>query len=245
MGWFESGKAAGVILGDEPLDLTYDFLKQLAEVYQDGCERKPTLEEVRTTLEMVLINAGEEYVGDLAVREVTAVTIKTAKKRKSQPYKQGDVLAIPIEGGRFAFGRLMLVSKSRGMLVEVFREVSDRKQLSPSILASGRLFHPLRFLANLRAGGDGIKSWRWTVVASDDGYAMTEKDWALEFKAPDPRGGWSAINMRDNKFYQLSDDQAARMEDTQFWSIEDVEDRIVEELKREERLSNAKADGKS
>ena len=232
MGWFESGKTAGVILGDEPLDMAYGSLKQLSEAYQEGCQRKPTLEEIRTIFEMVLKNAGDEYLADLDEREVTAVTVKTAKKPKNQPYKQGDVLAIPIGGGRFAFGRLMLVSKPNGMLLEVFREVSDRKEIRPSILASGRLFHPSRFLPNLRGGGDGIKSWRWTVVASDDRYAMTDDDWALEFKGHDPRGGWSAVNLRDNSIHRLTDEEAEGMEPTAFSNPEDIEERIVEELKQ-------------
>ncbi len=233
MGWFESGKTAGVILGDEPLDVTYDALKQISEAYQEGCNRKPTLEEVRTIFETVLKNAGDEYLSDLDNREVAAVSIKTAKKPKSQPYRQGDVLAIPIEAGRFAFGRLMLVSKPRGMLLEVFREVSDRKEVRPSILASERLFHPLRFVPLLPDGKDGIKSWCWTVVASDDGYAMTDNDWALEFKAPDPRGGWSAINMRNNTHHRLTPEEAEPMEDTQFWDINGVEARVAEELKKQ------------
>jgi hypothetical protein len=245
MGWFESGKVAGVILGDEPLDLTYEFLKQLADVYQEGCERKPTLEEVRNLLELVLFSSGEEHISDLDERDVTGITIKTAKKRKSQSFKQGDVLAIPIEGGRFAFGRLMLVSKPRGLLLEVFREISERKVFRPSILASGRMFHPVRFLPTLPDATNAIKSWRWIVVASDDGYAMTEQDWALEFKAPEPRGEWSAINMRDNTYRRLTHEEAALMEDTQFWMAVGVEERIMEELKREERISKAQTDGKS
>ena len=233
MGWFESGKATGVILGDEPLDITHDFLKQLAETYQEGCKRKPTLEEVRILFELVLFSSGEEHISDLDEREVKEVTVKTAKKRKSQPYKQGDVLAIPIDGGRFAFGRLMLVTKPRGLLLEVFREVSARRMFRSSITVSGRMFHPVRFLPNLPGGIDAIKSWRWIVVASDEGYAMTEQDWALEFKAPDPRGGWSAINMRDNTYHRLTTEEAALMEDTQFWKPIGVEERVSEELKKQ------------
>lgn len=235
MGWFESGKVAGVILGDEPLDLTYDFLKQLSEAYQEGSERKPTLEEVRTLFEMVLKSAGEEHIADLGEREVTAVAFKTAKKPKSQTYKQGDVLAIPIEGGRFAFGRLMMISKPRGMLLEVFCEVSDRKNFRPSILASGRMFHPVRFSGNLRGGGDGIKSWRWTVVASDDGYAMTDADWLLEFKAHDTGSEWCAVNLRNNEYHRVTNEEAEGMETTAFTGIQDVEERIAEELRRRGR----------
>ncbi|MFS8066923.1 MAG: hypothetical protein ACMG6S_11180 [Byssovorax sp.] len=233
MGWFESGRVAGAILGDEPLDLTHDFLKQLSEVYQKGCERKPTLEEVRILFELVLHSSGEELLADLDEREVTAVIVKTAKKPKSQRYKQGDVLAIPIQGGRFAFGRLMMVSEPRGLLLEVFRELSERKDFRPSIIESGRMFHPVRFFPHIPGGNDGLKAWRWTVVASDHRYAMSEEDWALEFKAPDPRGGWSAINLRDNTTRDLTDEDAARMEDTQFWQPIRVEERIVEELKKQ------------
>jgi hypothetical protein len=233
MGWFESGKAAGVILGDEPLDVAYDSLKQLSEAYQEGCKRKPTLEEIRTIFEMVLKNAGDEYLSDLDEREVTAITIKTAKKRKSQPYKQGDVLAIPIGGGRFAFGRLMRVSKPSGLLLEVFREITDRKEVRPSIVASGRLFHPVRFLTSLRAGGNALKTWRWTVVASDDGYAMTDEDWAMEFKARDSGSEWSAVNLRNNEYHRLTSEEAEEMEPSAFCNPEDVEERIVEELKKQ------------
>ena len=231
MGWFESGKVPGVILGDEPLDLTHDFLKQLAEVYQEGCQRKPTLEEVRILFETVLKSAGEDHLADLAEREVTTVTIKTAKKPKSQPYKQGDILAIPIYGGRFAFGRLMMVSKPLGLLLEVFREVSDQKELRPSIISSGRLFHPARFLTGLPDGRNALKSWRWSVVASDDGYVMTEKDWAMEFKAHDPRGGWCAVNLRDNSSRPLASAEAEGMEPSAFSNPEDIEKRILQELK--------------
>jgi hypothetical protein len=187
---------------------------------------------VRTLFELVLFSSGEEHISDLDEREVTEVTVKTTKKRKSQPYKEGDILAIPIEGGRFAFGRLMLVSKPDGMLLEVFREISQRKIFRPCIAASGRMFHPVRFLPNLPGGVDAIKSWRWIVVASDVGYAMTAQDWALEFKAPDPRGGWSAINIRDNTYRSLTTEEAASMEDTQFWKPAGVEERIARELKR-------------
>ncbi len=232
MGWFESGKVAGVILGDDPLDLTYDFLEQLSEAYQEGCNRKPTLEEVRTLLEMVLHSSGDELLSDLDEREVKAVDIKTARKKKNQPYKQGDMLAIPVEGGRYAFGRLILVSKPLGMLLEVFREVSDRKELRPSILESGRMFHPIRFLTSLRNGDDAIKSWRWTVMASEDGYSMAEKDWALEFKAHDPRGGWSAASLRNNASRRLTSEEAEGMEPFAYSGPEDVEERIAEELKR-------------
>lgn len=236
MGWFESGKAAGVILGDEPLDLIYDFLKQLADVYVEGCKRKPTLEEVRTLFEMVLKSAGDEYIMDLVEREVTAIVVNTKKKRKSQAYKQGDVLAIPIEGKRFAFGRLMLVNKLDGLLLEVFREISERKDPRPTVLTSGRMFHPVRFVPSLYVGGNVIKSWRWTVVTSDNDYAMTAEDMALEFKAHDSHGGWCAVDMQNNTVRALTDQEAKGMEWSGFACAEDVEQRIAEELKREEHL---------
>ena len=135
MGWFETAKDSGLILGDEPLDLTHRFLKEIAESYEEGCERKPTLAEVVALLESGLKHGGGDHIADLQEREVTSVIIKTAKKRKDQRHQVGDVFAIPIGSNLFAFGRIMLDEKSTGTLIEVFKQTGVTKAYHPSMSA--------------------------------------------------------------------------------------------------------------
>src|SRR5262245_43700555 len=120
MGWYESPKAPGVMLGDEAFDAMYAGLAGVAAAYRDGLGRKPTLDEIKTLLEIELSVAGADLVDGLDERAVKEVAIKAAKKPKNQPSAVGDMVAIPIEGGRFAFGRVMHEDAQRGTLFEVF-----------------------------------------------------------------------------------------------------------------------------
>ena len=157
MGWFESAKDSGLILGDEPLDLTHRFLKEIADSYEEGCERKPTLAEVVALLESGLKLSGGDHIADLQEREVTSVVVKTAKKRKDQRYQVGDVFAIPVASNLFAFGRIMRDEKSSGTLVEVFKQTGTAKAYHPSIVSSGRMFHPV-FLGTYLKGKGVLKT---------------------------------------------------------------------------------------
>lgn len=55
MGWLDAPKYPGVVLGDEPLDETFAFLKQLSRTYESGLGRKPSCEELRVLLETSLV----------------------------------------------------------------------------------------------------------------------------------------------------------------------------------------------
>src|SRR4051812_16747465 len=127
MGWYESPQEPGVMLGDEAFDAMYEGLKGVAAAYREGLGRKPTLDEVRALLETELRVAGDDLVDGLDEIAVKQVSIKTAKKPKDQPFGVGDVFAVPISGGRFAFGRVMLLDKLEGMLIEVFAKTSNSK----------------------------------------------------------------------------------------------------------------------
>jgi hypothetical protein len=229
MGWYESPKEPGVMLGDEAFDAMYEGLKLVVAAYREGYGRKPTLEEVRVLFETELSVAGSDLVEDLDERAVKQVTIKTAKKPKDQPFGVGDVFAVPISGGRFAFGRVMIWEKSRGMYIEVFRETSDTRSLKPSILASGWLFQPLR----LAGGSDALKTWRWTVVRSDPSYKLPPEINDIEFVSPHPAGGaWCAVSFKGEILRIVSPEEKKTMTSGHFWSAKDVEARIEETLGR-------------
>ncbi len=98
MGWYESPKEPGVMVGDEAFDAMHAGLKGVVEAYSAGLGRKPTLDELRTLLEIELSVAGDDLVDGLDELAVKQVAIKTAKKPKNQPFGVGDIFAIPISG---------------------------------------------------------------------------------------------------------------------------------------------------
>lgn len=227
MGWYEFPKQPGVMLGDAAFDAMYDGLKGVAAAYLEGFGRKPTLEEVRTLFETELCSAGDELVEDLEERAVKQVTIKTVKKPRDQPFGVGDICAIPISGGRFAFGRVMLLDKLHGMLIEVFAKVSNSKALERDVVESGRLFQPLI----LSGGKASLKSWRWTVVRSDPSY--TRPDEPLEFVSPHPSGEcWCAVDLERKILRIVSPEERKTMISGHLWSPQNVEDHIEEALGR-------------
>jgi hypothetical protein len=215
------------MIGDEAFDAMYEGLRGVAEAYRKGLGRKPTLSELRTLLETELGVAGDELVDGLDELAVKQVTLKTAKKPRDQAFGVGDVFAIPISGGRFAFGRVMLLSKLQGLLIEVFAKTSDRKAFDGSVITSGRLFPPL----GLAGGSDSLKSWRWTVVRSDPGYKRPDE--ALEFVSPRPAGGgWCAVDLDRKILRDVSPEEAKKMTSGKSWDPEDIESRIEEALRR-------------
>ncbi len=227
MGWYESPKDPGVMLGDEAFDAMYEGLKGVAAAYLEGFGRKPTLEEVRVLFETELSVAADDLVEDLEERAVKQVTIKTVKKPKDQRFGVGDVFAIPISGDRFAFGRVMLLDKRHGMLIEVFAKTSESKAFDRSVVESGRLFQPL-----ILSGGDAsLKSWRWTVVRSDPTY--TRPDEPLEFVSPHPSGEcWCAVDLERKILRIVSPEERKTMISGHLWSPKNVEDHIEEALGR-------------
>jgi hypothetical protein len=228
MGWFESSKGSGLILGDEPLDITHRYLRELATLYQQGCRRKPTLAEVVALLESGLKFSGSDCVGDLEERAVVQVVVKTRKKPRDQRYQVGDIFAVPVTRDLFAFGRYMYDGGTGGMLVEVFRTVASARGFSRSVIESGRLFGPVV------AGGSvdrALKSWRWTVVANDPSYTISRDDLETEFASPAPHGrGWCASRFQSNEWREIDDKQAKLMEDGAIRGADYIERRIRKDL---------------
>lgn len=222
MGWYEHSRAPGSMVGDEAQDVTHDFLRQLSELYREQFGRGPTLEEVRLLLETGLRVSGPELLADMEDRRVVQAVFKTQKKPRDQAFKVGDVFAIPLGGGRVAFGRVMMLDKMRGLLVEVFRKVGRSIEGEPGVTTSGRLFHPI--LASVAA----LRSWRWIVVASDPDYRLSAEDAALQFSARGPRSGWVVVDLPGKIVRTIDEEEAGRMEPGWIWPVDDIEARIRE-----------------
>ncbi|HYO65172.1 MAG TPA: Imm26 family immunity protein, partial [Archangium sp.] len=108
MGWFDAPGHEGVVLGDDVLDETYAFMRKLSRMYEGALGRKMTCEELQVLLDTSLrVNADDTLFSEFEEQKVASVQIKTAKRPKRQNYKAGDVFAIPLKDGRFAFGRVM------------------------------------------------------------------------------------------------------------------------------------------
>lgn len=223
MGWYESPNHEGAMVGDEAFDTTHELLERLAALYQRELQRLPTLAELKALLEIELHVAGSKFVDDLETAAVVELAIKTKKKPKDQPYGVGDVFAIPLDG-RHLFGRIMLLDKMKGMLIEVFREQRDTPGYRSSIVESGRLNHPM-----LMAGGAlCFKNWRWLVVHHTEGYETPREVEKLEFVARDPHGKWWFQDIGGKKLREVPEEEARalsrRGQDSGFKSPETVED---------------------
>lgn len=140
MGWFETPNAPGAVIGDDPLDETAAFWRRLADLYQEGLGRKPTLEELRLLLQTSLSVAPDEFFDGLDEKRITGVSIKTAKAPKRRKYALGDVFAIPLGDGRYAFGHVIYVDKNKWMFVEIYSQTSQSKRSTQEILNSPRLY---------------------------------------------------------------------------------------------------------
>src|SRR5262245_56015146 len=116
-----------LLLDDRWYDAAYDALLQMARTSEREYGRKPTLEEFRRLLAVTLGANAKDYFADGDTTAVTEVIFKTKKKPRTQPYDEGDVFAIPLGDGQYAFGRILRLKRNHGVImIEIFREISKK-----------------------------------------------------------------------------------------------------------------------
>lgn len=152
MGWWKAERE--IELGDGPLDLADEFLGRLAQEYVDDLGRKPRLAEVLRTLEAILERRADEFVQDGEEFLVSEISAKMKRRPKKQPLRVGDIFAVPLSGGMFAFGHLT-PQRSFG---EFFRLKSKKAPSAESLRSVERIRLP--FLIDL----EPLEAWRWKVV---------------------------------------------------------------------------------
>jgi hypothetical protein len=154
--------------------------------------------------------------------QVSAVQIKTAKRPKRQAYTTGDVFAIPLSSGLFAFGRIMTKGEPFGTLVEIFKETSSVAVATPRILKSGRLFHPIYL--------DGLSAFRdltYRIISSDSDYSPSDYE-SLQFLVGTP--GLYRLKQGSSKPRPIGDEEAASVEPLSIWGCESLTMRVERAL---------------
>lgn len=225
-----------LLLDDYWLNEAEVVLRGIAEECEREYGHKPSLEDFRQLLETKLGVGMEDYFEGCDRTVLVKIVIKTKKGPTKQAHKVGDIFAIPLGNGRYAFGRIMKDDWKNvalvGTLVEIFRETSDTRRFRPSIFSSGRLLHPTNISTY-----EAITNRRWHVVASDDAYRIPERDLSLEFTILDPSREWAARKplALGSPSRSLTEEEWRRMEANGqsggLGNVEALEDRIRAALK--------------
>jgi len=185
MGWWNSKDEPEVIVGDEPLDIASELLHRIASCYVDSeLGRKPTPTELERTLELALSTSIAEIVQGGESLDLSRLTLKTKRRPKRHKVLVGDVFAVPLDDGRFAFGRVMVDVPKRGYVVEYFRGSSATATWRSDIAGSGRLGMPRAI------SGRALEERLWPTVARRREYEPSDEDKTLEFAGGMPPHMW-------------------------------------------------------
>ena len=213
MGWWREDGETEMTLGDDPFNLSIQFLRDVSASYSDGVGRKPKLAELIRNLEDALRFTAHEHLDDFGELEVKQLSAKTAKRKKRQDYSVWDYFAIPLGSGDYAFGRI--IWKGFAHLISVLDVVSDRIKSARELGDAGALFH---VFVTPEAWAD----WRWKVLG---GGGATPSDAALpSFQAGDDISGWRIITGDETR--GATAQEAANLERAEIYPPERVAWRV-------------------
>jgi hypothetical protein len=174
------------------------------------------------TLEAVLGSSLEKYVSDGTSTELLAVSPRVKARPARQPYRVGDVFAMPLGDGTYAYGRLLSDIRLRdlGMLVGVY-DFRSRGVVPPArVLGRPYLFE------HFYCGDEGWKSWRWRIIGHAD---LREGEFAFPRHKEGLEGlGWQ-IREGDRSF-DATDDDVRSLSYATVWAPTVVEERVREAL---------------
>lgn len=153
MGWWQSGDD---LLGDEPLDLTEEYLAAVARAYEEEAGRKPTVEELLACLTRVLGDRADEVVQGLEDSHLSALVAKRKPRPRKESLSPGDVFVLPLGDGTKAYGRL---SPQHGF-AEFFRLRAGRSVSRREVRSAETLRFP--FLIDLTP----LQTRRWRIVGN-------------------------------------------------------------------------------
>jgi hypothetical protein len=225
MGWWTADVNSEAYIGDEPLDLVDEMLQALVRVYEANLGRKPKLSEVMRLLELSLGTATEVYLADGNEIAISAIQARTRKRRRRQPFQEGDFFAVPLrsEPKRYGFGRVIGFHEDFGSLILIFNVVSGRV-LHPEELSDFPALFPPIFCGDAEA----LAAWRWKVIPGD---LVTEGEYPVpRFKLGGliPGEGWRVWEAGQE--YMATEDDVKDLEKLSLWSSEAIECRMREVL---------------
>lgn len=121
MGWWNIPGKENLVIGDDILDITYKYLKEIRDSYKEDLYRKPTIEELEYLLNLSFrVNLNDDILENFENMEIKSLTLKTQKRmKKKEKIKPGDIFAFKINDGRYCFGRCISLTNT-GTFVEIF-----------------------------------------------------------------------------------------------------------------------------
>lgn len=164
MGWFDTD-SENVLYSDETLDLAYNFLNEFSAIYQNDLKRKPTVEELEYLLRLSFrVNADDRFFENFEERKIEDIKFKVGKRKKRLKYEVGDMCAIPLKCGGYAFARILIQTPPSWYLSEVFAYYSKDKVYHPNIDKSDYLIYPMFITPN------DYNSWHSDIIHRIEGY---------------------------------------------------------------------------
>jgi len=226
MGWRNvSNKGTEVLVGDGGFDAVDDMLRAMTSEYEKELGRKPSLEEVLMTIEMVLKAFGDQHINGLDELEIVEVKAKTKQRPKKQRCQEGDFFAVPLGTGRFGYGRVLRLEG--GTIHGFYDFVSDTIQLPTR-------FADKPFLFIIMGTAEGLESWRWKVVG---GAPLRPGEFTMpDFWVRDGADPTKARIYSHGKYRNATPAEASHLELFAIWPPEGVEERLVKELKAKGRI---------
>lgn len=170
MGWFDTD-IENVFYSDETLDLAYNFLREFSNIYQNDLKRKPSVEELEYLLRVSFrANLDEDFLAGFEEKKLEDLKFKIGKRKKKFKYEVGDMCAIPLPRGGYAFARILILQPPSWYLSEVFAYYSKDKVYHPEIDKSGYLLYPMFITRN------DYNTWHSEIIHQIPGYISPRMD---------------------------------------------------------------------
>ena len=116
------------MINDQTLDLVFEFLTSYSQYFQKNLHRKPTIEELQRVLNTSFaVNIDEALFSECEEKTISEVKFKIVKRKKQRKYTVGDICAIPLRRGGYAFSRIILLETPCGTSVKYSLTIQKTK----------------------------------------------------------------------------------------------------------------------
>lgn len=223
MGWWTLNiDDQELLLGDAPLDLISEALEQVALEYSEKSGRKPTLDELLFTIKVVLRAGLDNHVSNGDSIQLVDLSAKTKRRPKSQPYRVGDIFAIPLHKGQYVFGRILsdILKDKMGMLVGIYDWTAKYFPPTSDLRRKQFMFAPFY------CSDQGWVTWRWKIF---DNVPVAKDEFLYpRFKQGTESIGWTIVDQ--DRVYEATAGEVNDLEYARLWTMKSVERRIEQHL---------------
>ena len=193
------------MINDQTLDLVFNFLKTYSLYFQKNLQRKPTIEELQSVINISFsANIDENLFSECEEKSITEVKFKINKKKKVLKYMVGDMCAIPLKCGGYAFSRIIILEPPMWYLSEIFAYYSEDKSYRKEIDKSGYLFPPVFITPNL------YKIWNSPVIHKILNYRSSAYDEQYYYYYGVPNDYWKVKIGEQGKGIHITKEEAKR-----------------------------------